>query len=114
MAREAVMEVYRDRETAKRHRRKVTPKQRRLSNVAARLAKLSGGVLTLRHNASEHFVDDPESKGNLVCGFYFANNGEDSISLDDRKGDLRGQLVMELHRIAKVYLDLADTIEGAK
>lgn len=90
---------------------KLTKRQRKLGDTAARLERLSGYDLTINYRPDAAFSDDRKSRGYLLTG-YFDSGEEDFIHLDARKGQLRKQLVKELQRISRMYRKIARRVKG--
>jgi hypothetical protein len=68
------------------------------------LERLSGGAISLTRPL--------ELEPHRIIGWI--EDESDVLELDERQGDLPGQLAAELRRVAKVCNDLADQVDGSR
>jgi hypothetical protein len=79
---------------------------------AAKLNQATGYDMQIQPT-NAFFEHDRSSEGHLYSGHLSHDIDEDAadfITLDDRNGDLPGQLVKELERIGKMYFEFADRV----
>ena len=89
----------------------------RNARLAQKLTDMTGGEVKLETGGYD--TDEPDSRGHLFIGGIegdpLATEGDEpilvtQICLDDRRGDLAHQLILELRRIAHHYTALADKV----
>ena len=88
---------------------------REMEETAAKLQRLTGGMLSISYHPGTFFSDDHGVKGYLVSGhadpFCNADPEWDNVQIDARKGKLRKQLMKELRRISKTFRDIARRVK---
>jgi hypothetical protein len=86
---------------------------RRKGRIAGRLTKLTGGKIHVFYSPSSLYPDDREAQGHLFNGWWTTDDEAEFVCLDDREGPLEQQLAAECRRIAKMYSEVAETIEAS-
>jgi hypothetical protein len=103
--------------TALSVRRPRQSREDKLHQEAAKLQRLTGGMLVVEHSAA-FFAEDPGIRGYLIHGYSDPFNNShpewDHVQIDARKGDLRKQMVKELKRISRLYRKIARKVEGGE
>ena len=83
------------------------------ARIATRLCALAGSRLKVEFDPSLFIGGEKESsQGHQFVGHIDFDGDESFFFIDGRKGNLGKQLIRELHRVGKIYTDLAKEVKA--
>jgi hypothetical protein len=83
------------------------------ARIAKRLCALAGSRLKIEFDPSLFIGGEKESsQGHQFVGHIDFDGDESFFFIDGRKGSLGKQLIRELHRVGKIYTDLAKEVKA--